>query len=265
MRYALGAGALATAAVLFTLTSRAQWAVYEKPTAEDWAALAELPDFSGVWERGGGGGGFRGRGGGSPLSPTPEYAALRDQQRAAGSGESQATNCLPPGMPAIMTQPYPIEFLLTPGKVTIVIEAYTQVRHIYTDGRPLPEYPDPNFFGTSVGHWEGGTLVAESVGFSDLVQIGAGLPHSDQMKITERFSLTGPDTMQIETTITDPLALTQPYTTVATLARHRDWTIAEYICEENNRNFVDSTGEAGIILDNPGGLPPPPSSAGASQ
>jgi len=64
--------------------------------------------------------------------------------------------------------------------------------------------------------------------------------------------------MQIETTITDSEALTAPYTTNATLGRHRDWTIAEYICQENNRNFVDSSGEEGIILDNPGGLSPPP-------
>jgi hypothetical protein len=160
-------------------------------------------------------------------------------------------------MPGIMTQPYPIEFLLTPGKVTIVIEAYTQVRHIYTDGRELPEYPDPSFFGTSIGRWEGDTLVAESVGFNELVTI-SGIPHSDGMKITERFSLVDDDTMLVETTITDPAALTQPYTTSGSFARHRDWTIAEYVCQENNRNFVTSSGEEGIILDNPGGLPPPP-------
>jgi hypothetical protein len=233
----------------------AQWAVYDKPDAGDWAALADLPDFSGVWERGGGGG--FGRGGGTPLSPTPEYEALRAELRAS-TVPGQSANCLPPGMPGIMSQPYPMEFLLTPGKVTIVIEAYTQVRHIYTDGRELPEYPDPLFFGTSVGHWEGDTLVVESVGFNELVTIGQGLPHSDQMKITERIRLTGDDTMQIETTITDPEALTAPYTTTATFARHRDWTIAEYVCQENNRNFVDSEGNEGIILDNPGGLPPPP-------
>jgi len=253
--------ALAVVAMLFAMTAAAQWAVYERPTAADWAALAELPDFSGVWERGGGGrgaGGGRGRGGGgSALSPTPEYAALRDQLRQTEVG-GQSANCLPPGMPGIMTQPYPMEFLMTPGKVTIVLEAYTQVRHIYTDGRELPEYPDPNFYGTSVGHWEGDTLVVESVGFSDLVRIN-GIPHSDRMKITERLSLIDEDVMQIETTITDPEALTQPYTTSATFARHRDWTIAEYICQENNRNFVDSEGDEGIILDNPGGLPPPPS------
>jgi hypothetical protein len=85
------------------------------------------------------------------------------------------------------------------------------------------------------------------------------------MKITERIGLLDDDTMQIETTITDPKALTQPYTTSATFARHRDWTIAEYVCQENNRNFVDSSGEEGIILDNPGGVPPPPNGIGVPQ
>lgn len=262
MKHTIGNFALACVATLAASAAGAQWAVYEKPTAEDWAAMANLPDFSGVWERGGGGrAGGRGRGGGpgraAGPSPTPEYAALAEQRRA-NAGPSQSANCLPPGMPGIMSQPYPMEFLMTPGKVTIVIEAYTQVRHIYTDGRGLPEDPDPSFFGTSIGHWEGDTLVAETVGFNDHVEIGRGIPHSDEMKITERFSLLDDDTMQIETTISDAKALTEPYTSYATLARHRDWTIAEYICEENNRNFVDSSGDEGIILDNPGGLPPPP-------
>jgi len=150
-----------------------------------------------------------------------------------------------------MGQPYPMEFLLTPGQMTIVIEAYTQVRHIYTDGRALPEDPDPLFNGTSVGHWEGNTLVAETVG---LAQIPRGLtfPYSDKVKVIERFSLTDPDTMSIETTVTDPEALTMPYSMgTRTLRRHRNWTISEYVCEENNRNFVDPTGKAGIKLANP--------------
>lgn len=167
------------------------------------------------------------------------------------SADGPTANCLPPGLPGIMTQPYPMEFLLTPGQVTIVIEAYSQVRHIYTDGRPLPSDPDPTFFGTSVGHWDGDTLVAESVGFEDVPR-GINFPHSDKMKIVERFHLTDPDTMTIETTIEDPLALTMPYSMgTRTLRRHRAWTIAEYICEENNRNFVDANGKAGINLANP--------------
>ena len=250
-----------------------QQPIYKAPTAADWAALSKLPDFSGVWERGGGGGrgaaaapaggrgnapargaapgaGARGRGG---PSLTPKYEALRAAAASAPQPEDNATaNCLPPGMPGIMGQPYPMEFLLTPGKVTIVIEAYTQVRHIYTDGRSLPEDPDPKFFGTSIGRWEGDTLVAETVGFNDHVQHARGVPHGDKMKIVERFHLTDPDTMSIETTISDPDVLTMPFTTTASLRRHRNWTISEYVCEENNRNSVDQSGKAAIDLTVPG-------------
>ena len=178
---------------------------------------------------------------------------MRAAAASAPPPEDNATaNCLPPGMPGIMGQPYPMEFLLTPGKVTIVIEAYTQVRHIYTDGRSLPEDPDPKFFGTSIGRWEGDTLVAETVGFNDHVQHARGVPHGDKMKIVERFHLTDPDTMSIETTISDPDVLTMPFTTTASLRRHRNWTISEYVCEENNRNSVDQSGKAGIDLTLPG-------------
>jgi len=268
----------------------AQQNVMKQPTAADWAALAKLPDFTGVWERGGaprgnagqaanagapaarGGAaprgaapaagaqagnaaaaaqrGLVGRGGGMQLNP--EYEAKRRAYQANAPEDSDTANCLPPGMPGIMTQPYPMEFLITPGKVTIVIEAYTQVRHIYTDGRKLPQDPDPKFFGTSVGRWEGDTLVVESVGFSPSIRLTGGVPPSDKMRIVERFRLADPDNMSIETTITDPVVLTAPYTTSSNLRRHREWTIAEYICEENNRNSVDSTGKAGIDLTLPG-------------
>jgi hypothetical protein len=158
-------------------------------------------------------------------------------------------------MPGIMGQPYPYEFLLTPGQVTIVGEAYMIVRHIYTDGRPLPKDPDPTFFGSSVGHWERKTLVVESVGFSPLTTIDMLTPHSDKMRILERFKLLDPDTMQITTTVIDPIALTRPYTTTRILKRHRDWTIDEYICEQNNRNSTTSSGKAEVNT-----APPPLSS-----
>ncbi len=284
------------AAFAFSATALAQNAITKSPTAADWAAMAKLPDFNGVWEAGGGGGGGargpagagagrgtaapagrgtaaptggaavagggaaggRGRGGGgggrgggqAQPSLTPEYAAkAAAMPRPAADGAT--ANCLPPGLPTIMNQPYPMEFLLTPGKVTIVIEAYTQVRHIYTDGRALPADPDPSFFGTSVGHWDNDTLVVETVGFEDVPR-GINFPHSDKMKIVERFHLTDPDTMTVETSVLDPEALTAPYAMGSrSLRRHRNWTIAEYICEENNRNFVDAQGKAGINLANP--------------
>ena len=75
--------------------------------------------------------------------------------------------------------------MFTPGKVTIIQEAYMQVRRIFTDGRPLPEDPDPTYNGSSVGHWEGDTLVATTVGLREGRTIGRwGITSSDQVKLT---------------------------------------------------------------------------------
>lgn len=254
----------------FALTALASVAVAQNfkrpaPTPADWAALAKLPDFTGVWEVPMGApppAASKPAGGSSPTSSfsdlfphltlTPAYAAKLKALQADAPQDPSTANCLPPGMPGIMGQPYPYEFLLTPGQVTIVGEAFSIIRHIYTDGRPLPADPDPSFFGTSIGHWDGDTLVVESVGFSPLTTIDFITPHSDKMRILERFRLTDPDTMSIETTVTDPEALAAPFVTHRILRRHRSWTIAEYICEENNRNFVDRSGKAGINLTPPG-------------
>ena len=239
--------------------------ILKPPTEADWVALSKLPDFTGVWEqtfgpppgrgagapaRGAAPAAGRGRGRGAFAQPqlTPAYEEKRKAIMAKGAEDKDTANCLPPGMPGIMGQPYPMEFLLTPGQVTIVIEAYSQVRHIFTDGRPLPEDPEERFFGTSIGHWDNGTLVAETVGFSPLTELAPNTPHSSKMKIVERFKLADPDTMTIETTITDPEVLKEPFTSTRTLRRHRAWTIAEYICEENNRNSVDAGGKAAINI-----------------
>ena len=244
------------AAVLMMLTelpATAQTAAAKTaPTAADWSALAKLPDFTGVWEIGPGGGGGRGRGA-APQGPslTPAAAAKRKELQSLGREDNQTANCVPPGMPGIMGQPYPMEFLLTPGKVTIVIEAYQQVRHIYTDGRALPDDPDLKFHGTSIGRWEGDTLVVDTVGFSPLTELTRYVSFSPKARIVERFRLTDPDTMSIETTITDPDVLAAPSVSTRSLRRHRNWTTAEYICEENNRNSVDSSGKANIDLTLP--------------
>jgi hypothetical protein len=155
-------------------------------------------------------------------------------------------------MPTIMLQPYPIEFLFTPGEVPVAIETFSRMRRIFTDGRAHPSDADPTFNGHSIGHWEGDTLVVDSVGFVTTTPLHSdGSQHSDQMHIVERMHLVSSDRLQVHMTIMDRKALTRPMTTVTTYGRHRDWNIAEYVCEQNNRNALDTEGHASINLAPP--------------
>ena len=219
-----------------------------------WSSIAHLPDWSGVWE-------LDWQSGRSPLGSrpsqnppklTPEYAAMAEKYRAAQKeGEHQQTetaNCVPPGMPQIMTQPYPVEFLFTPGKVTVAIEAYSQMRRIYVDGRPHMEDPDPTYQGDSIGHWEGDTLVVDTIGFIPDSYITPATNHSDQMRIEERIRRVGADDMEIRTTIYDPKALLEPWSVTRFYKRHTDWDLKEYICTQNNRDSADPEGRADINL-----------------
>ena len=234
------------ASLLIVAVAQAQ----STPRGDTFESIAKLPAINGLWEvtRGGP------RGSGEPFSLTAPYAArLEAYRKAQASGEIQdtpAANCVPPGMPGIMTQPYPIEILVTPGKVTIIAEAFSQWRQVFTDGRDHPEDPDLTFNGHSIGHWEGDTLVVDTIGFTTDTALGNfGTRHSDKMRIVERFRLTSPDLLEVQTTITDPEALTKPWSSTRAYARHPDWTLAEYVCQQNNRNFTTEDGKAGINLE----------------
>jgi hypothetical protein len=187
-----------------------------------------------------------------PPQLTAEYQARLDARRKAGL-QNESANCIPPGMPGIMTWPYPFEFLYSPGRVTIAIESDSQVRRIYTDGRGHPADPDPAYNGDSVGHWEGDTLVVDTVALNPASEIAPGVGHSDQARITERIRKTGPDQLEIATTITDPKVLARPWTKTTTYLRHRDWTIKEYVCEQNNHDSVDDVGHPGFKLESQAG------------
>jgi hypothetical protein len=241
--YLVGAGLMALAAPSFAADA-------SKLPGGTWASIAQLPDLNGVWEMS-----FGGRGGAAQqqLVLTPKYAAMLKEFQTNPPHDSPQANCVPPGMPGIMSQPYPIEVLYTPGMVTVIAEAYMQVRHIYTDGRAHPDDPDLTYNGHSIGHWDGDTLVVDSVGFTTDTPLGMnmGTRHSDKMHMVERFHLKDPKTLEISTTIDDPEALAKPFTRTISYARHPDWTLAEYICQQNNRNFVDASGKAGINLKQP--------------
>lgn len=223
------------------------------PRADGYAELERLPDFNGVWGPDWGSlfAATGGRRAAEPKLTPPAQAkldAFRAKQAAEGVDQFKQVHCIPPGMPQIMRQPYPIEFLFTPGRVTIFAETYSQARRIYTDGRPVPEDPDFLFNGTSVGHWDGDVLEVDTVGFSPVVEIANGIPHGEKMKIHERIWLETPDMLRITTTITDPDVLTEPYVQELAFKREKTWEIREYVCEENNR-LTSEEGGANIDLD----------------
>jgi len=223
------------------------------PPPAAWAELAKLPDFTtGVWQIDWG---ALFSPGGRPVPPslTPDYAAkLKTFVAGQAKGENvqnDNANCVPPGVPGIMQMPYPLEFIYSPGRVTIAIETDSQVRRIYL-AAAHPDDPDPSYNGDSIGHWEGDTLVVDTIALDPTTDIAPGVGHTDQTHIVERFRLVGPDRMEVATTIEDPKVLTKPWTVVRPYLRHRDWKIREYVCEQNNHDSADEKGRAGFRLDN---------------
>ncbi|MFO1408998.1 MAG: hypothetical protein U1F06_01270 [Steroidobacteraceae bacterium] len=260
---AAGAGAAATAGAGAAANGAAAASAPRRAAAlpgSTWASIARLPDWSGVWEPL-----LFGRDAKKFVPPsrpklTPpyeaQYAAFEEKNRTTPGLNfvSDVANCVPAGLPGSMLQPYPLEFLYTPGRVTIAIETYSVVRRIFTDGRPLPADPDPTYQGSSVGRWEGDTLVVDTTGIlADTSPLGGIRGHGAGLRITERMRLVEPDLLEITTTRTDPTVFVEPYTTQAYYRRHRDWQIMEYVCAQNNRDQLDEHGNPTFQLERKSG------------
>lgn len=216
-------------------------------------AASAAADFSGLWvgeAQGGNAPGVASLGlSFDPSTPpgeadkpplTPEYAAkfeaALDARRRGVPFPDPTASCLPGGVPRMMgMRPFPMEILMTPGKVTIVAEWMSQVRHIYLDGRGHPVGPDlePSYNGHSIGHWEGDTLVVDTVGLrADTLISQQGLTHSDVTRVVERFRLRD-GKLENEITIIDPKMLTRPWTVVKKYVRvPKGQGIKEYVCAE---------------------------------
>lgn len=179
-----------------------------------------------------------------PLTP-PYLAKLQEIERMRAGWAVGAEPCEWPGMPRIMTYPYPLEILHTPGRITLIFEAESQVRRIFLDrSEHLPvEELDPSYNGDSIGRWEGNTLVVDTVGFNTMTRVGRGWPHSERMRISERIRYVDEDTIENRMTITDPEAFTRPIEQTVIYSRRPDWRIREYSCMENNRDAPDANGQ----------------------
>jgi hypothetical protein len=217
-------------------------------------AGAGVPDITGSWERA--------RDASIPAAPQPplkaqyvkEYQAKLQRIREANAkGQpiaERVVQCLPDGMPGMMAGPFPMEILQSKGQVTVIQEAYTQVRRILLD-RPQKAVDDvePGFYGYSVGRWEGGTLVVDTIGVRENV-IYQNVPHSKDMHIKERISLGANGLLRDEITIEDPAVLEKPWTFTFGFRRMSDYQLLEYICEDN-REYADSDGLQKIRIDKP--------------
>lgn len=235
-------------AVLLVLSGvtllRAQNPDSKEPKAE---AATSLPDFSGVWNRRGDrntryfGYGF------SPEElPMTPWALERFKNNKPSFGSHGVVDpndptydCYLPGIPRIYVHPAPFELIETPGRVIQYFQYDGFVRQIWTDGRPHLKMDDPDdrlWMGDSIGHWEGDTLVVDTTGFNDKTWLDrAGHPHSDQLHEMERIHRVDQKTLQIDLTIEDPIAYTQPITAKMIYQLEPKWHIEEHACTDYPR------------------------------
>lgn len=138
---------------------------------------------------------------------------------------------------------YPLEVIQTPRQVTLISEAFSEVRRVYMD-QPQSKLEDvaPGYYGRSVGHWDGETLLVDTIGIKPTVAGYRGMPHSEQMRITERFKLMAADYLHDQITIEDPAVLEKPVTyTLAYKRMMPGYEMVEFVCD-NNREYVDEKG-----------------------
>jgi hypothetical protein len=171
-----------------------------------------------------------------PLLPQAEKVY---RQRVAMGETAQVfanttARCLPLGTPQNMmgAPPYPIRIVQTPDFIAMLLEEGWEFRAIYVGGKH-PKEMIPSFMGHSIAHWEGKTLVIETVGLRAETTLNfTGLPHSEQMRVVERVRRTGPDVLEDLIEIHDPLTYSRPFTFKSVFNRTKEEQI-EYICEDN--------------------------------
>jgi hypothetical protein len=201
------------------------------------------PDLSGVYSFGGGGArGGRGAatpgGGRGAAAAGPELKPGMEKYRVVrGPNDAGAlSDCMPIAGPAAFTVPYQFQISQTPS-YTIILHEYPGVfRIVPTNGATHPVDPDPTWMGDSVGHWEGDTLVVDTVGFNTRTEL-SGFKHSEALHIVERFSRPDFDTLQYDATLEDPNVFVRPWTVSRTFPLRPDLNkIDEFVCE-NNRDY----------------------------
>ena len=192
------------------------------------------PDLSGLWQ---GSAGSYGIDIASDLKPDevlPWAKALFEKRTEDLSVDYPSIRCLPDLGPFSSFGMYKI--VQTPGLILFLSET-GYFRQVLTDGRLLPEDPNPAWQGYSVGHWDGETLVIESAGFNDKTWLDyGGHPHTEQLHVTERYHRKDFGHMDVSMTFDDPKAYARPWTISIEVNYAPDTELLEYVCNENERD-----------------------------
>lgn len=201
-------------------------------------------DLSGVWN---GGGPIGDIAQGMPKgAKIPMNAAGEKIFKSRQSKDDPEANCLPTGVPRIA--PYPWRIVQDKSHVWFLFEGNIHsFRQIFTDGRAHKDDPDPTWYGDSIGHYEGDTLVVDTIGYNDKFWFDfAGHPHTEQLHTIERYTREDLGTLQVETTIIDPGAYTEPFKIHFTASLRPKEELMEYICQENQQDARHLVGFTGI-------------------
>lgn len=157
--------------------------------------------------------------------------------------------CLPPGGPRSMGTPYPAEIIQDRDRIIVIFEGGAHVwREIHLDGRPQPplETLNPTYFGHSVGHWEGDTLVVDTVGYNEKTWLDFnGHMHTGQLHTIEYFSRPYKEVLHYEAMIDDPGAYTAPWTVKWDINWIEGQELQDYLCQENNKFLLDMVDDLG--------------------
>jgi hypothetical protein len=172
---------------------------------------------------------------------TPWAAAIQKQREARNHVDDPYGYCLPPGTPRINFGGGPFRILQTPQVTALLYETLVGMtfRQVFTDQRPLPEVSEPTWLGFSIGRWDGDTFVVETTGFRDggWLDTLRGRPHSDALRVTERFRRVDFGHMELTITIDDPKAYVAPWTVKARLDLLPDTELLETFCDNHEKTM----------------------------
>ena len=188
------------------------------------------PDLTGVY----GSAGLPAGAAAPPLKPGAEkFRIVRGPDDIRGRTTLTTGNdCKPLGIPQTYITPYPFQIVQTPKQILIIYEYPNAIRWVPIDGRPHEVDPDPAWMGSSIGRWEGDTLVINAIGFNDKTEVH-GFMHTDALHVVERFRLLPDGNLQYEVTVEDPNVWQTPWTIPArTFQRRAELeNVAEFVCE----------------------------------